>query len=73
VAAVVLEVSDNTLEAFGARAIDVIELLERRGLRPFVARDGRLHGFRVAGVYRELANVFALSAEARERVAETIG
>jgi FkbM family methyltransferase len=73
VAAVVVEVSDNTLEAFGARAIDVIELLERRGLRPFVACDGRLRGFRVAGVYRELANVFALSAEARERVAEAIG
>jgi FkbM family methyltransferase len=73
VAAVVLEVSDNTLEAFDARAIDVIELLEQRGLRPFVARDGRLRGFRVAGVYRELANVFALSAEARERLAEAIG
>jgi hypothetical protein len=73
VAALVLEVSDNTLEAFGARAIDVIDLLERRGLRTFVARNGRLRGFRVAGMYRELANVFALSPEARERVAEAIG
>ena len=72
VAAVVLEISDNTLDSFGARAFDVLELLEGYGLRPFVVRDGALRGFRVAGAYRELANVFALSLQARERVAEAI-
>ena len=68
VAAVVLEISDNTLDSFGARAFDVLELLESYGLRPFVVRDGALRGFRVAGVFRELANVFALSPQAWERV-----
>jgi FkbM family methyltransferase len=72
VAAVVLELSDNTLDSFGARAFDVVELLEGYGLRLHVVRDGALRGFRVAGAYRELANVFALSAAVRERVAEVI-
>jgi FkbM family methyltransferase len=72
VAAIVLEVSDNTLEAFGARAVDVIDRLEGHGLRTFVVREGRLRGFRIAGEYRELANVFALSREAQERVAGEI-
>jgi FkbM family methyltransferase len=73
IGAIVLEISDNTLEVFGARALDVLDLLERRGLRTFVVRGGRLRGFRVAGPYRdELANVFALSPEARARAAEAI-
>ncbi|MGZ8693863.1 MAG: FkbM family methyltransferase, partial [Gaiellaceae bacterium] len=70
VAAILLEVSDNTLEAFGSRAADVIDLLSEHGLRTFVLRDGRLRGFRVAGEFRELANVFALSPAARERLLE---
>jgi FkbM family methyltransferase len=72
VSAIVLELSDNTLDSFGARAFDVVELLEGYGLRLFVVRDGALRGFRVAGVFRELANVFALSPAAREQVAEAI-
>lgn len=60
VGAILVEVSDNTLEAFGARAVDLIDLLERSGFRTFVVDDGELRGFRIAGPYRELANVFAL-------------
>lgn len=60
VGAILVEVSDNTLEAFGARAVDLIDLLERSGFRTFVVEDRELRGFRIAGPYRELANVFAL-------------
>jgi FkbM family methyltransferase len=66
--AVVVEVSDNTLEAFGDSAYGVLELLEHHGVRPHVFDSGRLRPFRVAGKHRVLSNVIGLSASARARI-----
>ena len=71
VALVLVEVSDETLPAFGARAHALLGWLEERGMRPHVIEDGRLRGFRVAGPFHELANVVAFGAAARERLAGT--
>ncbi len=58
--AIMVEVSDNTLEAFDDSSTRLIELLEGHGLRTYVLEGGRLRPFRIAGKFRGLANVIAL-------------
>jgi FkbM family methyltransferase len=68
IAAVIVEVSDDTLEAFGDRAYRVLESLERFALRPHVVDDGGIRPIRIAGEHRRLSNVVALSASARAKL-----
>jgi FkbM family methyltransferase len=70
---VLIEVSDQTLRAFDARAYEVIELLEERGFRTHVLEDGRLRPLRIAGEGKELVSVWALSPAARASLRERIG
>jgi FkbM family methyltransferase len=70
IALALVETSDDTLESFGVRAYELIRTLEGHGLRTYVARDGRLVPFRVAGRTQGLANVFAASPRALQRLRE---
>ena len=63
-----VEVSDNTLEAFGDRAYELLEFLEAHALRPHLVEGGRLRPLRIAGKHRQLSNVVALSAAARKKL-----
>lgn len=65
---VIVEVSDNTLEAFGDRAYRLLEWLECRGFRPHVLEERVLRPLRIAGEHRKLSNVIALSASTKARV-----
>ena len=69
---VLIEVSDNTLEAFGDASNRLLGFLESRGLRSYLLAGGRLRPFRVAGEQRNLLNVFALSDRARARIGERL-
>ena len=60
VRAVMIEVSDNTLEAFGDSASDLMLALGDYGFRTYVVRDNQLRPFRIAGESRELSNVVGL-------------
>jgi FkbM family methyltransferase len=65
---VIVEVSDNTLQAFGDRAYQVLEFLEAHGLRPHVIEGDILRPFRIAGEHRQLSNIVALSTAARQKL-----
>jgi FkbM family methyltransferase len=60
-----IEVSDSTLSAAGATSHDLLDVLERAGLRTYVLEDGRLVPFRVAGPTSGLVQVIAASAGGR--------
>jgi FkbM family methyltransferase len=68
IASVIVEVSDDTLEAFGDRAYRLVEVLERCGLRPHLVEGGSVRPIRIAGEHRRLSNVVALSAAARATI-----
>ncbi len=63
--AVIVEVSDNTLEAFGNSAVELVLFLEQHGLMPHRLEGGRLVPTRIAGPHRTLTNIFALDARQR--------
>jgi FkbM family methyltransferase len=65
---VMVEVSDNTLEAFGDRAYELLDFLEAHALRPHLVEGDRLRPLRIAGKHRQLSNVVALSAAARKKL-----
>jgi hypothetical protein len=52
-----IEVSDNTLEAFGDSAYELMLALDDYGFRTYSVQDDQLRPFRIAGESRELSNV----------------
>jgi FkbM family methyltransferase len=66
-----IEVADTTLNAAGSSAIEVVDLLERSGLRTHVVGDdGRLVPLRVAGPQLRLVHLIAASAAARRHLGD---
>jgi FkbM family methyltransferase len=57
---IMIEVSDNTLSAFGDTAYELMLVLDDYGFDTFVAVEDSLKPFRIAGRFERLANVIAL-------------
>lgn len=58
--ALLIEVSDNTLEVFGDSALELMISLEDAGFRTYVADGEELRPFRLSGDHRRLSNVVAI-------------